>query len=421
MTLAPPAAPAGDGAAALLAALPGQVAVIAPSGAVLAVNAGWRQAGATAAPRAEVGRDYLAACASARGEHAAPARAIAAGLRRVLAGHAKSWSLDHARAAGAGERRFRIQVSALVWQGKPAALLTHTDISPAPRSEPAALQVVEPSDLQIDQAGEGGDGTSGIEALLRLNAGLERRVQRRTRQLEAANRELEAFSYSVSHDLKAPLAAIDGFVHVLTERLKDRVDAREAGYLQRVRAGVANMFALIDAMLALHQLSRGTPLQRCWVDVAALVEGIVAELREADPGRPAWVRVEPLSVYGDPALLGIALRNLVGNAWKFSAQQPWVEIEIAEQADGPGGFTTLRVSDRGAGFDPAQAHKLFAPFQRLHPASEFPGTGVGLATVQRIVQRHGGMIRAESAPGAGASFWLSLPLPAGPADTVSGL
>jgi signal transduction histidine kinase len=225
----------------------------------------------------------------------------------------------------------------------------------------------------------------------------------------------------VSHDLKAPLAAIDGFVHVLSERLKDRLDEREARYLDRVRAGVGNMFALIDAMLALHQLSRGTRLQRRWVDVAALAESVVAELREADPGRVAWIRIErPLSVYGDAALLGIVLRNLVGNAWKFSAHRPQVEIEIAEQADGPSGFTTLCISDRGAGFDPAMAHKLFAPFQRLHPSSEFPGTGVGLATVHRIVQRHAGMIRADSAPGEGATFWVSLPLPSGDADTVSG-
>jgi signal transduction histidine kinase len=181
------------------------------------------------------------------------------------------------------------------------------------------------------------------------------------------------------------------------------------------------MFALIDAMLALHQLSRGTRLQRRWVDVAALAESVVAELREADPGRVAWVRIErPLSVYGDAALIGIVLRNLVGNAWKFSAHRPQVEIEISEQADGPGGFTTLCIRDRGAGFDPAMAHKLFAPFQRLHPSSEFPGTGVGLATVHRIVQRHAGMIRADSAPGEGATFWVSLPLPSADADTVSG-
>lgn len=248
------------------------------------------------------------------------------------------------------------------------------------------------------------------EEILRLNASLERRVQRRTRQLEAANRELEAFSYSVSHDLKAPLAAIDGFTLVLAERLKDKVDAREAGYLERVRAAVGRMFSLIDAMLSLHQLARPTKLRRTVVDVSALAHRIVAELRDAEPQRPCRVHIAPgLSLTGDAALIENALRNLIGNGWKFSAQKPEVELDISADPAGPDGFTTLRISDRGAGFDPAYAGKLFMPFQRLHHTEEFPGTGVGLATVQRIVHRHGGTIRAHAAPGEGATFWLSLP------------
>lgn len=248
------------------------------------------------------------------------------------------------------------------------------------------------------------------EEVLRLNASLERRVQRRTRQLKAANRELEAFSYSVSHDLKAPLAAIDGFTHVLAERLQGRLDEREAGYMERVRAGVGNMFSLIDAMLALHQLSRDTPLQRTRVDVTALAQRIVAELREAEPGRRCDIRIEKgLAMLADEALLGIALRNLIGNAWKFSGRKPLVAIEVAEDPAGPEGTTTLRIADRGAGFDPARSDKLFMPFHRLHHAADFPGTGIGLATVQRIVQRHGGTIRADAVPETGATFWLSLP------------
>jgi signal transduction histidine kinase len=217
----------------------------------------------------------------------------------------------------------------------------------------------------------------------------------------------------VSHDLKAPLAAIDGFTHVLSERLKNRLDPREAGYMERVRAGVANMFSLIDAMLTLHQISRDTALDRTTVDVSALAARIVGELRDAEPERASVARIEPgLSVCGDARLLENAVRNLIGNSWKFSAQKPLVELEIAADPDGPEGFATLRFADRGAGFEPALADKLFAPFQRLHHASEFPGTGVGLATVQRIVQRHGGMIRADAVPGEGATFWLSFPLPA---------
>jgi signal transduction histidine kinase len=248
------------------------------------------------------------------------------------------------------------------------------------------------------------------DEVLRLNGELEARVERRTRQLKNANRELEAFSYSVSHDLKAPLAAIDGFTHVLTERLKGRLDERETGFLQRVRTGVGSMYTLIDALLGLHSVSRTSRLQARPVDVSAVVEGIVHELREQAPQRSCVARIQPgMVVHCDEALLTLALRNLLGNAWKFSGRKPQVELEVDIDPAGPAGQVTLRVSDRGDGFDPAHAHKLFAPFQRLHHAQQFPGTGIGLATVQRIVQRHGGSVRARGVPGEGATFWLSFP------------
>jgi light-regulated signal transduction histidine kinase (bacteriophytochrome) len=225
-----------------------------------------------------------------------------------------------------------------------------------------------------------------------------------------ANRELEAFSYSVSHDLKAPLAAIDGFTHVLAERLRDRMDEREAGYLQRVRAGVAAMFGLIDAMLSLHQLARSAPLRRTSVDISAMAHALVEELRAAEPDRICRIVIEPGMVMTcDPALMNVVLRNLIGNAWKFSARKEVMHLEVGLEWGSPAGFMTLRVSDRGAGFDPKMAAKLFAPFQRLHHSSDFPGTGIGLATVQRIVQRHGGSVRAEAETGEGATFFVSLP------------
>jgi len=243
-----------------------------------------------------------------------------------------------------------------------------------------------------------------------LNAELEARVERRTRQLRAANRELEAFAYSVSHDLKAPLAAIEGFTHVLSERLKDRIDEQEAACLQQVRGGVQAMYGLIDALLGLHSVSRTSPLQRRPVDVTALAETIVRELCGQAPQRPCSVRIEPgMSVQCDEALLTLALRNVLGNAWKFSGGKPQVELDVRLDPTGPPGHASLRIADRGAGFDPAQAHRLFAPFQRLHHAQEFPGTGIGLATVHRIVQRHGGSVRAEATPGEGATFWLHFP------------
>ncbi|HZY15217.1 MAG TPA: ATP-binding protein, partial [Ramlibacter sp.] len=306
------------------------------------------------------------------------------GLRRVLVGAASEFTLDYACQAAEPPRWFRMHLVPLRWRGAGAALVMHTDIS--------------------------SESLSAREEILRLNASLERRVQRRTRQLEAANRDLSAFSYSVSHDLKAPLAAIDGFTQVLSERLQGRVDEREASYMQRVRAGVASMFGLIDAMLSLHQLTHETRLHRTRVDVSALADAIVAELRDAEPARPCRLRIERgLAVFGDAGLIGIALRNLIGNSWKFSARVPVMELEVAEDFDGPPGYTTLRVADRGSGFDPAGTEKLFVPFQRLHDAADYPGTGIGLPTVQRIVQRHGGLIRAEGRPGEGATFWVSLP------------
>jgi signal transduction histidine kinase len=246
--------------------------------------------------------------------------------------------------------------------------------------------------------------------VLRMNDELEARVERRTRQLKGANRELEAFSYSVSHDLKAPLAAIEGFTHVLGERLRGRIDARETGMLQRVRAGVAQMYALIDALLALHNVARTSRLQWQCVDVTAAAGTIVRELREQAPDRPCEARIAPgMVIRCDEALLTLALRNVIGNAWKFSAGKPRVQLDIALDPEGPPGHASLRIRDGGAGFDPALAHKLFAPFQRLHHAQDFPGTGIGLATVQRILQRHGGSVRADATPGQGATFWLHFP------------
>ena len=243
--------------------------------------------------------------------------------------------------------------------------------------------------------------------LRRLNRELELRVSQRTTQLESANKELEAFAYSVSHDLRAPLRGIDGFSQALMEDYGDKLDEDGRHYLSRVRAGTQRMGLLIDDLLRLSRVSRAQ-MEHGPVDLSAAAKAVLAELRQQEPGRSVTTRVqEGLAATGDPHLLRIALDNLLGNAWKYSGRTEGARIEmgIAETGEGRAFF----VKDNGAGFDMAYAHKLFGVFQRLHSAEEFPGTGIGLATVARIVHRHGGRIWAKGEPGKGATFYFTLP------------
>jgi PAS domain S-box-containing protein len=242
---------------------------------------------------------------------------------------------------------------------------------------------------------------------------LHRELSHRLVELEAANRELESFSYSVSHDLRAPLRAMDGFSQAVLEDEGGRLGPRGADYLGRIRQAALRMSALIDALLTLSRLARLEP-KRQPVDVSGLAEAVVRELRQVDPGREVDVRIEPgLAAEADPRLVRAALENLLGNAWKFTSRGGPARIELfAERA---GSERVFRVRDDGVGFDMQYAGKLFGAFQRLHGAAEFPGTGIGLATVQRIVRRHGGRIWAESAPGRGATFSFTLAAPEGSA------
>jgi PAS domain S-box-containing protein len=240
----------------------------------------------------------------------------------------------------------------------------------------------------------------------RLNTDLERKVIERTAQLEAANKELESFSYSVSHDLRAPLRGIDGFSQALVEDYADKLDDQGKGYLQRVRAASQRMAELIDDMLKLARVTRA-PLQRQAVDLSSLAHSIIAELQRTQPQRSVDIVIEPdLNASGDPRLLRVLLENLLGNAWKFTGKQPRPRIELGARHDN--GMPVYFVRDNGAGFDIKYAHKLFGAFQRLHTVTEFPGTGIGLATVQRIVHRHGGRAWAEGAEGHGATFFFTL-------------
>lgn len=244
-----------------------------------------------------------------------------------------------------------------------------------------------------------------------LNRTLEARVEQRTRELTLANHELESFAYSVSHDLRAPLRTVEGFSRLLGERFGDAIGPDGQDYLARVRKAANRMDALIDALLKMSRITR-EPLQRTQVDLSRLAGEVLAELRQGEPGRTVEAVVEPgLEACGDPALLRNLLQNLLGNAWKFTAGRADARIEFGRDPDAPPapGMLALRVRDNGAGFEPAYASKLFRPFQRLHGADKFEGHGIGLATVKRIVERHGGGISAEAAVGEGATFRFTLP------------
>jgi len=234
----------------------------------------------------------------------------------------------------------------------------------------------------------------------------EETLRRYAAQLESANAELEAFAYSVSHDLRAPLRSLDGFSQALLEDYADRLDAQGTDYLQPVRSGSQRMAQLIDDLLNLSRVTRAQ-MRMGSVDLSALAEGIATELRNSDPSRRVDFAIAPaLVVHADPGLMGVVLENLLGNAWKFTGKRLRARIEVGVTPHN--GRPAYFVRDNGAGFDMTYADKLFGAFQRLHRSGEFEGTGIGLATVQRIIHRHGGRIWAEAAPDQGATFYFTL-------------
>ncbi len=240
------------------------------------------------------------------------------------------------------------------------------------------------------------------EGVRKLNGDL----LQQTAQLEASNKELEAFSYSVSHDLRAPLRGIDGFSQAVLEDYGDKLDNAGKGFLERVRAASQRMSKLIDAMLHLARLTRAE-LHTKTVDLSALAQNVIGDLRQVDPEHHVnWRVQEGLVAIADPHLLRVVFENLLGNAWKFTTHTSDANIEfgVTEYRN----QTAFFVRDNGVGFDMTYVHKLFGAFQRLHAFSEYPGVGVGLATVQRIIQRHGGEIWAEGLVGKGATFYFSL-------------
>lgn len=240
----------------------------------------------------------------------------------------------------------------------------------------------------------------------KLNRELEARVIERTRELEHANRELESFSYSVSHDLRAPLRAIDGFSEALLEDYSDKLDEQGKTYLSYLQEGSRDMSDLIDGLLKLSRSTRGE-MSRENIDLSGLVRSVVDELQQAEPERQVTLVVaENIKVDADPRLLKVVMENLLGNAWKYTGKTPaaMIEFGIEEQGD----ETVYFVRDNGAGFDMAYVDKLFLPFHRLHKTDEFTGIGIGLATVQRIIHRHGGKLWAQGGVGEGACFYFTL-------------
>jgi len=243
--------------------------------------------------------------------------------------------------------------------------------------------------------------------LRELNARLEEKVIARTTQLEEVNRELESFSYSAAHDLRAPLLRLNGLCKALKEDCGERLDEETRAYLRRIAAVGKQMERVIASMSALFNVQR-REMRRREMDLSAMVRAIISTLRQADPLREVTLRVEDrVMAHGDTELVWTALENLVGNAWKFTSRTADACIEFGRTRQG--GEEVFFLRDNGTGFDMTYADKLFKPFERLHGHDEFPGTGVGLAIVHRVMERHGGRVWLESAPGAGTTCYFTLP------------
>ena len=290
------------------------------------------------------------------------------------------------------EERYLRKDGSWVWAQNSASVIRHADGSP----QHIICQITDITDRKARE-----------DQMRDLNEELELRVQRRTAELESANDEIAAFSYSVSHDLRAPLRSIHGFTQALSEDFGDTLDDDGKDYLRRVCSAAQYMERLIDDMLNLSRLSR-SEIELENVNVSEQARAIVARLQEADADRKVSVDIESdLVAFADPRQIRIALTNLISNAWKYSGKVDEARLEIG-QVEGTQGAAVFFVRDNGVGFDMAYADKMFTPFQRLHSDKDFEGSGIGLATTERIVRRHGGQIWAESEPGKGATFFFTL-------------
>ena len=333
-----------------------------------------------------------------------------------LDGKILSWNRGAERLFGIGEEQALGQPVSLVYPPRTSEELTDQVIGPLLEKGAHELEVTLkrhngetfPAHLSLSILCND-DGTP--KALLGYTIDLtevkqrERELEELTRRLQDSNRELEAFSYSVSHDLRTPLRAIDGFSLALLEDYEEQLDEEGRSHLKRVRLAAQRMGRLIDELLQLSRVTR-TDIRPSRLAIRPLAESIFEELQQAEPERQVdWSIEDDAEVVADPGLLRVLLENLIGNAWKFTGQREQARIRIRSTGDSP---TVICIEDNGAGFDMRHASKLFGAFQRLHRTDEFSGSGIGLATVQRIVQRHGGRIWAEAEPDRGSRFYFHL-------------
>ena len=367
---------------ATLDALALQLAVVDEAGVILRVNRAWldfchRNQGDPLA--VGVGVNYLSVCDAATGKDADHARRFVDGMRSVMSQAADEFVLEYPCDSPSEQRWFVARVTRFQEQGRARLVLAHEDVTQRRLAE---------------------------NEVLRLNADLERRVIERTRELEEANAELEAFSYSISHDLRAPLRSIEGFSRILEGEHAAEFGAEGRRYLGLVRAGARRMGELVEHLLEFARLSR-QPVTRRTVDMNALVEQCVERVRDTWRERTVELVIEPLpDCEADVSLLKQVVLNLVDNAFKYTGRTPNPRVVIgSERGDG---VDVYFVRDNGVGFDPERSARLFGVFQRLHHQEDFPGTGVGLAVVQRIVKRHGGKVWAKAIPETGATFYFTL-------------